>query len=113
TLTGNTGTIQWQSSVDDETFTDIDGETANTYNATVTGTTYYRVVIASGACTDISASVAISAGGSSTWNGTAWSNGAPTASTVAVFEGNYTASTDFEACSITVNSGAVVIPSGF
>ena len=52
TLTGYTGTIQWQSSLDDVTFTDISGATSATYTATnVTATTYYRAVVTNGACT--------------------------------------------------------------
>jgi len=51
TLTGNTGSIQWQSSSNDITFNNISGETNSTYTATnLTSTTYYRVVATSGAC---------------------------------------------------------------
>jgi gliding motility-associated-like protein len=51
TLSGNTGTIQWQSSIDNVTFTNITGATASTYTATnITATTYYRAVVSSGVC---------------------------------------------------------------
>ena len=44
TLTGNTGTIQWQSSTDDTNFTNISGATNTTYApSNLTATTYYRV----------------------------------------------------------------------
>lgn len=52
TLSGNTGTIQWQSSTDNTTYTDITGATSSTYLATnITATTYYRAVITNNACT--------------------------------------------------------------
>ncbi|CAM3413313.1 hypothetical protein FLLO111716_08895 [Flavobacterium longum] len=113
TVSGYTGSIQWQSSSDDITFTNIGGETNATYNATISGTMYYRVVVTNGACTDISASVSVAGGTATTWNGSAWSNGSPTSSSAVTFAGNYTAAADLSACSITVTSGAIVIPSGF
>ncbi|MBY0485619.1 MAG: hypothetical protein K2P85_00270, partial [Flavobacteriaceae bacterium] len=51
TLTGNTGTIQWQSSSDNVTFNTISGQTGSTYTATnINATTYYRALVTSGAC---------------------------------------------------------------
>jgi hypothetical protein len=51
TLTGNTGSIQWQSSSNDITFNNISGATSSTYTATnLTSTTYYRAVSTSGVC---------------------------------------------------------------
>jgi gliding motility-associated-like protein len=51
TLVGSTGTIQWQSSTDNSTFTNITGATSATYTATnLTATTYYKAVVTSGAC---------------------------------------------------------------
>jgi gliding motility-associated-like protein len=51
TLSGNTGTIQWQSSTDNITFTTIASATASTYTATnITATTYYRAIVTSGVC---------------------------------------------------------------
>ncbi|MEO0038087.1 MAG: hypothetical protein RIQ59_1298, partial [Bacteroidota bacterium] len=55
TLSGNTGTIQWQSSTDNSTFTDISGATGQTYDAiNLTATTYYQAVVTSGACSSAS-----------------------------------------------------------
>jgi gliding motility-associated-like protein len=52
TLSGNIGTIQWQSSTDNITFTDIVNATATTFTATnLTVTTYYKAVVTSGVCT--------------------------------------------------------------
>ena len=51
TLTGNTGTIQWQSSLDNTTFTNITGVTTSTYTAVnLTATAYYNAVITNGTC---------------------------------------------------------------
>ncbi|WP_344816844.1 T9SS sorting signal type C domain-containing protein [Flavobacterium cheonanense] len=60
-LTGNTGTIQWQSSTDNSTFTAISGETLATLaGATIgnlTTTTYYRALVTSGTCAAATSSV--------------------------------------------------------
>jgi 6,7-dimethyl-8-ribityllumazine synthase len=116
TLTGNTGTIQWQSSSDDITFTNISGATSANYSIpSVTGTTYYRVVVMNGACSSAtSASVMVASGGSTTWDGSAWSNGAPTSTVTAYISGNYNESVDINACNLFVdNNAVVVIPTGF
>jgi hypothetical protein len=62
TLSGNTGTIQWQSSLNNSTFTNISGANASTYVANdLFATTYYRAVITSGVCSSINtASVTVS-----------------------------------------------------
>lgn len=60
-LTGSTGTIQWQSSTDNVTFTNISGATSATYApGALTATTYYRAVLTSaGGCTANSTTVTI------------------------------------------------------
>ena len=53
---------------------------------------------------------------STVWNGLAlgWSNGNPNSSTSVIFAADYTAANSIEACSMVVNSNAVVIiPAGF
>ena len=52
-LTGSTGTIQWQSSTDNVTFTNISGATSASYSpGSLTTNTYYRAVVSSaGGCT--------------------------------------------------------------
>jgi hypothetical protein len=48
------------------------------------------------------------------WNGSTWSNGLPNAGVQAIFNGNFTATTNLSACSVLVFGTAVVtIPSGF
>lgn len=43
-----------------------------------------------------------------TWNGSSWSNGLPNEDTQVVFTGNYTSSSDIDACSITINGNTIV-----
>lgn len=58
-LSGQTGSIQWQSSTDNITFNNIGGATTTTYNATnLNVTTYYRAVVTnSGGCTPVISNV--------------------------------------------------------
>lgn len=56
TLTGESGDIQWQSSLDNISFNDIVGETGDTYTAEdLVNTTYYRTVVTNGVCSSTSA----------------------------------------------------------
>ena len=49
-----------------------------------------------------------------TWNGTQWSHGLPSATKAVIIAGNYTATANLDACSLVVNNNAaVVIPAGF
>ncbi|OEL10749.1 conserved repeat domain protein, partial [Cloacibacterium normanense] len=60
-LSGHSGAIQWQSSTDNVTFTNISGATSTTYApGALTATTYYRAVLTSaGGCTANSSTVTI------------------------------------------------------
>lgn len=44
-----------------------------------------------------------------TWNGTAWSNGLPSTTKSAIFTGNYSSTSDLNACSATITNNAQVI----
>ncbi len=58
TLNGNTGTIQWQKSIDNITFTNITGATSTSYNTgNLTTTTYYRAIVTSGSCSSATSGV--------------------------------------------------------
>ena len=61
TLAGNVGSIQWQSSSDNITFTTISGQTTNTLSGAtignVTATKYFRALVQSGGCTAIFSNV--------------------------------------------------------
>lgn len=114
TVSGSGNTFTWTSSVANTLFSDAAGtipyvpltnattvyvKTSSTVTITVLAT------LSSNSC-QRSASVVISTP-TTTWNGTAWSGGAPNANTAAVFNGNYVATGNLSACSITINSGAV------
>ena len=47
--------------------------------------------------------------GSTTWNGSAWSNGLPASGMGVIIAGNYNATTNLTACSLTINNNAVVL----
>lgn len=60
-LTGSTGTVQWQSSFDDVTYSNISGATTNPYTSgAINQITYYRAVLSDGTCPDaVSSSVMV------------------------------------------------------
>ena len=118
TLLGNSGTIQWQSSTDNVTFTNIAGETTNTLSGTaigvLTATKYFRAVVTNGVSPSVISETAVINVSTTIWNGTVWSNGVPTSTTAAIISGNYNLSADITACTLTVNNNAAVtIPSGY
>lgn len=119
-LTGSSGgtIVRWEYATD-AAFTVGLTTIANT-TATLTafqigtyaGTRYYRVVLQNGTC-PVVYSNSVSVGFSSTtWNGTAWSSGFPSASTKVIFAGTYTSGADIQACSVEVLSGVVTINAG-
>jgi nucleoside phosphorylase len=114
TIAGYVGTItgwEWATTVGFAVPNTIPASASPTLTAaqigTFSGTRYYRAVITSGSCTAYSSTADITYN-STTWNGAAWSNGAPTSTTAAIFTGNYTAAANFSACSIHILSGANV-----
>ena len=67
---------------------------------------YCQVMEDTTTCFIASEAVSISGGASTTWNGTAWSNGVPNSGVLAIIDGNYdtTINGNFECCSLVVNS---------
>ena len=59
TVIGNSITIQWQSSVDNVSYNNLQGITGNSYFAQPTQSTYYRIVAGSGSCSDTSSAIRI------------------------------------------------------
>ena len=114
TLAGYTGTIIRWEYASDALFTTGLTPIANTTNTlttaaigTFSGSRYYRVVLQVGTCPVVySAGVSISFI-STTWDGSTWSNGLPSASTRVIFNGDYSSSADLQACSVLVLSGTV------
>jgi len=74
----------------------------------ITATTYVRAVVqVTGYPVVTSTPVALTVK-TTTWNGTAWSNGAPDISTAAFITGNYSPTGNVTACSLDVSNNAVV-----
>jgi hypothetical protein len=94
--------------------TTIANTTTSLTVANLTSTTFYRAIVQNGVCsqaTSTSASINIV---TTTWNGSAWTDGDPNETKTIAFTGNYTASSDLSGCALTVSNNAVVtIPSGF
>lgn len=111
TLSGHTGTIvRWESSVSPFTTWTPIANTATTYTSgPLTEVTKFRAVV--GTCNEAYSSEATLSFASTTWNGTAWSNGNPAANKALVITGNYTSpgsNYHLNGCSLTVQNNAVV-----
>lgn len=117
TLMDYSGTIvRWESSLDNfATAPDAIANTNATYNFSgLSQTTYFRVVVANGSCEALSDVIEVTPGSMTTWDGSSWSNGVPSASTSAIFAGNYSEADHLRACNVLVtNNSDVIIPSGF
>jgi len=120
TLTGYTGTIvRWERSVNTSfgaaTFVASTSATLTgpEIGSTLTSTRYLRAVVQNGPC-DVVYSNAIEIKiNTTTWNGTAWSDGVPTSNHSAIFSGNFTATQNIDACRVVVTNNAVVtVPTG-
>lgn len=118
-LTGNSEPVaRWEFS-NDFGFSSVDGVYANTSNI-LTGaeiglislTQHVRAVISNGACEIYSDVVTLSLP-STIWNGSSWSNSVPTNSTRATFDvsGNYTITSDLNACSLIILNGTITVNS--
>lgn len=118
TLSGQTGSvIRWESAVSPfSSWTTIANTTSTYTSGALTQTTQFRAVVQSGSCAILNSTpTTVTIGGSTTWNGSAWNNSAPTSTTAAIIAGNYTSATNgggFSACTLTVSSGTVIISSG-
>ncbi|MCG2612178.1 YDG domain-containing protein [Flavobacterium sp. SM15] len=87
------------------------GFTSNTLGlngaiGTLNGYQFYCQVTQAGTCSVASDAAQLKVN-STTWNGSAWSNGNPDLTKLAIINGNYdtTANGDFECCSLTINNG--------
>ena len=123
TLTGSSGSMQWQVSTDNTTFVDIVGATATPLTSaqmgSLTATRYYRATLTNGVCIANSAVVTVSVS-KAIWNAGAWSNVVGPDSTMAAeFQSNFTSSINasgtagnLSACSVSVTGGAVLFDKG-
>ena len=99
TLAGNTGTIQWQSSTDNVTFSNISGETTATLTiGTLTANAYYRAVVTSGVCASATSNAVTITVTPNTFNDTTlsacdtytWANNGATYTTSGTYTGTTT-----------------------
>jgi GEVED domain/Fibronectin type III domain len=114
TLTGHVGsTIQWQYATNLAFTTPINiGTNSITLTSAEIGAVvsnkYYRAKITNGVCSTFTNIILIGIN-AVTWNAGAWSNGTgPTISDAAIFQSAFTSTGNLSACSIAINSGAVV-----
>lgn len=119
TLAGYVGSIVRWEYANDAAFTSGLTSIANTtatltpaQMGTITTIRYFRAVVKNGICNEVYSNIVHVAYPTSTWNGSAWSNGVPTSSTLAIFNGNFSSTGDINACAVRVNSGTVTINSG-
>jgi hypothetical protein len=118
TLTGTVGTIiKWQYSDTAAFTTPVDIPSSNSATLTsaqmgvLTANRYYRAVVTSAGCTGYSNIVAITFG-STTWDGSAWSNGFPDSGKAAIFNADFDSTGDMNACSVTILSGETAFYAG-
>ena len=117
-LTGHAGSVlNWEYATDfafttPVTITASASATLTTSQiGTLTATRYFRAVVSNGSCSLRSPVVTVTVN-ATTWNGSAWDNGTPNASTMAVFNGNYVSNNlvspgNITACAVVVLSGNV------
>ncbi|MDI9256718.1 Ig-like domain-containing protein [Flavobacterium sedimenticola] len=73
----------------------------------------YTITATSGSCSSVASnSIVISSQPTNTWNGSVWSNGAPTSAQKLVFSGNYSSTGNVSGCTCQVTSGSVTFNSG-
>ncbi len=118
TLSGNIGTItgwQYSANLAFTTPVAIPASASATLTSAQMGnlfaTRYYRAVVTNGSCTSYSNVITVTYD-STTWDGSVWSDGFPSATKTAIFDGDYTSTGDLNACSVYISSGDVTFLGG-
>ncbi|MDO8316346.1 MAG: M12 family metallo-peptidase, partial [Flavobacterium sp.] len=106
-ITGQCGVTPISPTTTDACKGTITGTTSTIFPVSTPGTTVVTWTFNDGNGQSITANQNIIIG-LTTWNGTAWSNGIPTANLSVIISGNYNAPTDLTACNLTVNNNAAV-----
>jgi hypothetical protein len=96
------------------TVTLIGGSASVIVNNVTASTTLNLLSVSNGTCSaSLNASSTVTAGGTTTWQNGAWSDGAPNETKAAIMASAYTSSGSISACSLTVtNNATVTISSG-
>jgi hypothetical protein len=120
TLSNNVGAVvHWQSATDIGFTNPVNISNTTTVLmgveiGAITETTYIRAVVQNGSCGEVYSAVMVIDLKSTTWNGTAWSNGVPDSVSAVFITGNFSATADINACTMKVsNNAVVVIPAGY
>ena len=131
TLTGNTGSVVYWQYANNPAFTGavtIASSASNTLTAAqmsvYSGVSYFRAVISTGSCPLAYGNTVIITTTATIWNGTAWSNGLPSSTKAAIFNGTYDSDSDADlassptptilnACSVFVQTGTVTFNSNY
>lgn len=116
TLTGHSGSVVRWEYADNAAFTVGVTPIANTTTTltpaefgTFATVRYFRAVVGNGSCNPVFSNVVSVTFTNTTLTGTnTWSNGLPDITKKVIIAGNYTATTDFAACSIQVLTGATL-----
>ncbi|KGO84884.1 hypothetical protein Q765_19140 [Flavobacterium rivuli WB 3.3-2 = DSM 21788] len=116
TLINYTGVIvRWEGSTSPtfaagtiQNYTNTTAQLTGAEIGALNATKYIRAVVGNSGYADVYSSTATFTVKSTTWNGTAWSNGVPDMTTSIIISGNYNGTTNLDGCSLTVNNGAVV-----
>lgn len=118
TLAGTTGTVtgwQYSATLAFTTPVAIPASASATLTSAQMGnlfaTRYYRAVVTNGSCTAYSNVITVTYN-ETTWDGSAWSNGFPSATKTAIFDGDYTSIGDLNACSVYISSGDITFLGG-
>lgn len=117
TLTGHVGNVVRWEYANDAAFTIGVTSIANTTTTltpaefgTFPSVRYFRAVVGAGVCNVVYSTVASVTLNSTTLTGTTtWSNGLPDITKKVIIAGNYTASSNFSACSVQVLTGATLV----
>lgn len=115
-LSGSAGTIIRWEAANDAAFTSGLTPIANTTTTltpaqmgVITNIRYFRAVLSSGVCPQVFSPVTWVEYPSTTWNGTAWSNGLPDSTKRIIFNGNFNSTGNLQGCGILVQSGTITI----
>jgi hypothetical protein len=100
-----TSTNNWYANVTGSSASAFDAYSVPTTNEGHVTLTPNNVVFA---MNEIVNAIQLKCPATTTWDGTTWSNGFPNEDTQVTFSGNYTSSSDLDACSVSVTGAAIV-----
>jgi len=119
TLTGNVGNVvRWQRSATEnfaspQNITNTTTTLLGTTIGAVSSTVYIRAIVQNNSYADVPTDPVALTVKTTTWNGSAWSNGVPDIGTTIFITGAYSVDANLDGCTLEVSNNAVVsIPTG-